>query len=296
MLMRSTRTALVAFAAALALPAWSFAQQTFDSPQAASDALIQAARSNDTAQMRAIFGSQGQQILTSGNPSQDQAERAEFAKLAAEQHNVEMDSRNPNRALLTVGPEDWPFPVPLVRTNGKWGFDASSGVVEMRVRRVGANELDAIEICAGYVQAQKAYAERGSTPTEYARHVLSSPGKQDGLYWEGTPAPLVPKQFAEAVWNAQQHGKAYHGYYFSVLVAQGPDAPGGQHSYLMKDRLAGGFGLVAWPAEYGVTGIHTFIVNQDGAIYEKDLVPQQGKTGPPISTYNPGRSWTLVDE
>ncbi len=134
---------------------------------------------------------------------------------------------------------------------------------------------------------------RLSTPATFS----SSPGKQDGLYWDGASAPLVPKQFAEAVWKPQQPGKTYHGYYFSVLTAQGPDAPGGRHSYLMNGQLAGGFGLVAWPARYGVTGVHTFIVNQDGSIYEKDLgPPPQGKTGPPLTVYNPDRSWTLVDE
>jgi len=276
----------------------SFAQQTFDSPEAAADALIQAAAKNDTAQIGKIFGAQGQQILTSGNTNQDQAERAEFAKLAGEKHNVDVDTRNPNRAILTVGSEEWPFPAPLVRSNGKWSFDATGGRVEMRARRIGANELDAVEICAGYVQAQREFAERGLNEgvREYARQVLSSSGKHDGLYWEGSPAPLVPKSFAEAVWNRGQPGRRYHGYYFGVLTSQGPAAPGGQHSYLMKDRLAGGFGLVAWPAQYGITGVHTFIVNQDGIIYEKDLRPQQGKTGPPVATYNPDRSWTLVDE
>lgn len=274
------------------------AQQTFDSPQAAADALIQASRNDDTAQMKAIFGAQGQQILTSGNSAQDKAERAEFARLAAEQHKVEVDTRNSNRAILTVGPEDWPFPAPLVRDkNGKWSFDTAGGALEMRARRVGADELDAIEVCAGYVQAQKAYAARNEAGHEYALHVLSLPGTHDGLYWQGDPAPLLPAKFAQSVWSPQQPGKPYHGYYFSVLTSQGPDAPGGRHSYLMNNRLAGGFGLVAWPARYGVTGVHTFIVNQEGMIYEKDLgAPPQGKIGPPVTTYNPDRSWTLVDE
>lgn len=275
-----------------------FAQQAFDSPEAAANALIQAASNNDTTQMRTIFGQQGQRILTSGNTEQDKAERAEFSRLATQQHKVEIDPRNPNRALLSVGAEDWPFPAPLVRDKtGKWSFDGTAGTVEMRARRVGANELDAIEICAGYVQAQKQYAARNQGMPEYALHVLSSPGTHNGLYWQGDPAPLVPARFAQAVWNPQQPGRSYHGYYFSVLTSQGADAPGGRHNYLVNGHLAGGFGLVAWPAQYGVTGIHTFIVNQDGMIYEKDLgPPQQGKIGPPVASYNPDRSWTLVDE
>ncbi len=296
--MTSAKNVLPILTAALAFPVLSLAQQTFDSPQAAADALVQATSANDSAQLRAIFGAQGQRILTSGNADQDKAERAEFARLASQQHKVEIDTRSPNRAILSVGAEDWPFPAPLVRTNGKWSFDPSAGAVEMRARRVGANELDAIEICAGYVQAQKEHAERAPNQgaQEYARQVLSSPGKQDGLYWDGTAA-LVPKQFADAVWSPQQHGKPYHGYYFAVLTSQGPEAPGGRHSYLMNGRLEGGFGLVAWPAQYGVTGVHTFIVNQDGTVYEKDLgPPPQGKAGPAVSTYNPDRSWTLVDE
>lgn len=296
--MRTATSTIIILGAALAFPAFSSAQQAFDSPQAAADALIQAANSNDTTQMTNIFGPQGQRNLSSGDAERDKAERAQFARLAAEQHKVEVDTRNPNRALLSVGPQDWPFPVPLVRDkNGKWSFDTTAGAMEMRARRVGADELDAIEICAGYVQAQKEYAARSQGGGEYALHVLSLPGKQDGLYWQGDPSPLVPARFAQAVWNAQQPGRPYHGYYFSVLTSQGADAPGGRHSYLMKGHLAGGFALVAWPARYGVTGVRTFIVNQDGMIYEKDLgPPPQGKVGPPVTTYNPDRTWTLVDE
>lgn len=295
----STRwTFLSAVGAVLASAGLMSAQQAFDSPDAAANALIQAASNNDTAEMQRIFGPQGQRILTSGNTEQDQAERAEFSRLAAQQHKIEIDPRHSGRALLSVGAEDWPFPAPLVRDkNGKWSFDAAAGAMEMRARRVGSDELDAIEICAGYVQAQKQYAARNQSMPEYALHVRSSPGTHDGLYWQGDPAPLVPGRFAESVWNPQQPGRPYHGYYFSVLTSQGADAPGGRHSYVVNGRLVGGFGLVAWPAQYGVTGVRSFIVNQEGMIYEKDLgPPQQGKVGPPVTTYNPGRSWMLVDE
>jgi hypothetical protein len=194
--------------------------------------------------------------------------------------------------ILTVGEENWPFPVPLVESNGKWRFDSAEGRVEMRARRIGSDELDAIEICAGFVGAQQAYATRIRDEhgvLEYAQQIRSSPGKHDGLYWEGADA-LVPEGFAEAESRGAAKPKPYHGYYFRVLKAQGPDAPGGSHNYVTKDSMIGGFALAAWPAEYGVTGIHTFIVNQDGIVYEHDM----GPGAPPLPRYNPDKSWMPV--
>ena len=271
------------------------AQKTFDTPQAAANALIAAASDNSTAELDAIFGPQGKTILTSGNPAQDKSEREEFATIARDKHQLERDSMDRNRMILSIGNEDWPFPVPIVKKDNAWIFDTSMGALAMRARRIGAGELDTIEICAGYAGAQVAYAHRrdandNSVP-QYAKRILSTPGHHDGLYWDG-PDALVPKGFAEA---STQHPTPYHGYYFRILTAQGPNAPGGAHNYLVKDILMGGFGLVAWPAQYGVTGIHTFIVNLDGIVYEKDLGPPANRLAPSVTRYDPDKTWTPVN-
>ena len=207
---------------------------------------------------------------------------------------------HPNHAILAIGDEDWPFPVPIRRVNGQWSFDASQAPVEMRARRIGADELDAIEICNGYVDAQKKYASEfhdGNGMLAYAPRLLSRPGQRDGLYWEGASDPLIPGKLAHAAWDGAVKGQAqpYHGYYFRVLDGQGASAPGGAHNYLVKDKLIGGFGLAAWPAEYGVTGIHTFIVNQDGVVYQKDIAPIAGKVPRPIVRFDPDFSWEPVE-
>ena len=285
------------FVLASSVPA-IMAQERFDSPEAAVSAIIDAAEKHDEAQFAAIFGSGAKEILSSGNPEQDRAEQSAFSRLARDKHRLEISSMNPNRAILAIGDADWPFPVPIVRKDGKWSFDASETPAEMRARRIGTDELDAIEICGGYVEAQMKYAAEDRSKDgllQYATHLLSSPGKHDGLYWEG-PDALIPKGLADAGWNGAQKGNAkpYHGYYVRVLDGQGPDASGGAHNYLVKNKLIGGFGLVAWPAEYGVTGIHTFIVNQNGVIYEKDIAPVPGKPFAPIARFNPDSSWERV--
>jgi hypothetical protein len=271
------------------------AQKTFASAESAAQALIVAVQKDDLHELTAIFGSTAQGILTSGDWERDKAERAEFALLASVTHQLQPDPMNRNREVLSVGEADWQFPVPVVLIDGRWRFDASVGATEMRARRIGANELDVIEICSGYVEAQHDYAasdrERDGI-FKYARHIDSSPGKNDGLYWDTGPPPLVPRGFAEGSVDGKA-AKPYHGYYFRVLTAQGPNASGGPHSYLAKGAMVGGFGLVAWPSEYAVSGIHTFIVNQDGVVYEKDL----GKrvSAPPVKVFDPDPSWKRVD-
>ncbi len=290
-----TILAVMAFASA----APSIAQERFDSPEAAAQAVIDAADHHDSGRLAAIFGPQAKAILTSGKATQDRAEQDEFARLARTQHRIEISPISQNRAILAIGDEDWPFPVPLVKTNGKWSFDASGTPVEMRARRIGAHELDAIEICHGYVDAQLKYASEDREKDgmlEYALHLMSTPGRHDGLYWEGESQPLVPHGLAQAAWDgARKPAKPYHGYYFRVLVRQGPNASGGAHEYAVKDKLIGGFGLVAWPAEYGVTGIHTFIVNQDGVVYQKDIEPVSGQSAMPITRFDPDHSWQPVE-
>ena len=300
----TSRMSIVSAAAALAcaglFSSQAFAQERFDSPEAAAKAVIAAVDKHDSARLTAIFGPQAKQILTSGKPEQDREEQTEFARLANAKHRLEISPLNPNRAILAIGEEDWPFPVPIVHANGKWTFDASETPLEMRARHIGADELDAIEICHGYVDAQLKYASEDRDKDgilEYAPHLMSSPGKQDGLYWEGASAPLVPAGLAHAAGDGVAAGQAkpYHGYYFRILDGQGLNASGGAHNYLLKNKLVGGFGLVAWPAEYGVTGVHTFIVNQDGIVYQKDIAPVPGKPASPITRFDPDRSWQPVE-
>ena len=286
------------------LPAILFGQtpKTFDSAEAAAQALMQAAEKDDVAALAALFGPAGKAVLTSGDAQQDKSERAEFARLARDKHRLEPDEMNMAAMILSVGSEDWPFPVPIVQSEGRWSFDAPQGAVEIRARRVGANELDAIEICSGYVAAQMEYAAQDRDNHRmlvYAQHVVSGKGLHDGLYWEGNSESLVPKGFADAVVETGRTAaaglKPYHGYYFRVLKAQGPNAEGGQHNYVVKDWMIGGFGLVAFPANYGASGIRTFIVNHDGAIYEKDLGTPVTGASTAVTRYDPDKSWTRVE-
>jgi len=287
-------TIYTAMAITFAVPA--IAQERFDSSEAAAQAVIDAAEKHDSARLSAIFGPAAKGILTSGDSTKDQGEMAEFARLARAKHRLEISPMNPNRVILAIGDEDWPFPVPILRKNNKWSFDASETPVELSARRIGANELDAIEICHGYVDAQVKYASEDRDKDgmlEYAPHLMSTSGRHDGLYWQGESQPLVPEGLARAAWDGASKGQAKPYYYFRVLDGQGPDAPGGTHNYFVKDKLIGGFGLVAWPAEYGVTGIRTFIVNQDGVVYQKDIEPIAGKPLLPVTIPTiPGSRWS----
>jgi hypothetical protein len=253
-------------------------QKTFDSPEVATQALIDAASKNDTATLAVVLGSSAKGILTSGDPKEDEAEREEFAGIAAQKHHLERSSMDTRVMVLLVGDQDWPFPIPLVQEGKGWRFDSDRGGMEVRARQVGANELEAIEACAAYVGAQEAYAshKRSAAGTvEYAQTIASSP---------------VPKEFADAAADKSTH--PYHGYYFRVLTSQGSHAPGGQYPYVVGKTMIGGFALVAWPAAYGVSGVHTFIVNQDGVVYEKDRSAHPAAS---VTQYDPDPSWTPVD-
>jgi hypothetical protein len=253
-------------------------QKTFDSPEAAAQALIDAASKNDVASLKGILGSTAKGILTSGDAKQDEGERQEFAKIAAEKHHLEKSSMNSHVMVLLIGDQDWPFPIPLLHDGQKWRFDSARGAVEVRAREIGSNELDAIEACAGYVSVQQAYAAKKRTAAgtqEYAETVANS---------------QVPEELANAA--GDHPTRPYHGYYFKALKGQGPHAPGGQHSYTVGKAVIGGFALVAWPATYGVTGIHTFIVGQDGAVYEKDRGAQPAGA---VTSYDPDPSWMPVE-
>jgi len=298
-----TRLALI-FGAAALLTAPLIGQQTaersFPTPQEAAQALVDAAGQNDTAALMKLFGPQGADIVRSGDPAEDKDARAEFARRAHEKMAVQVEPSNPNRAVIVAGNDNSPLPIPLVRTKaGQWHFDAARGRVEILARRIGRNELAAIDVCRGYVEAQMEYASRdrnGNGVLNYAQKIVSSPGKRDGLYREGEPDNLVPKAFGEAA-AAIAGGKTpepYHGYYFRILTAQGPDAPGGTHPYIVKGDMIGGFALIAYPAKYGDSGVKTFIVNHRGVVYEKDLGPATATLASQATRFNPDKTWQAV--
>jgi hypothetical protein len=258
--------------------ATAFAQEKFNSAEAAAKALINAAVSSNTTQLKEIFGPQADTLLSSGKSQQDQAERQEFASLAQSKHRLEQDSMNPNRMILCVGAQDWPFPVPIVHSNGVWMFDSSMGMEAMKARRIGADEMDAIEVSAGFVGLERTYAEQNAD-----HHFASRIAELRGV---------APQEFIAA---AGDPPRAYHGYFFKILTAQGPQAAGGPHNYIVNGTMMGGFALVAWPAEYGVSGVNTFIVNQSGVVYEKDLGTSSNPATPPVTSFDPDRTWKTVN-
>jgi hypothetical protein len=273
----------------------------FDTPQQAAEALIDAADKFDVAVLTQIFGPSGDDVVLTGEYAHDSRRAAEFAARAREKLRVSMDPKNGNRAFLLVGEEDWPFPVPLVKTGQKWFFDGKSGRQELLNRRIGANELDAIAICRGYVEAQHEYAlkpREGYEVHQYAQRIVSSPGTQDGLAWrdpDGTWEGPIGENIAKAIEQGYTSGASpYHGYFFKILKGQGPAAPLGQMDYVVKGAMIGGFALVAAPAEYGVTGVRTFIVSQDGVVYEKDLGVKTLEEFQRMERFNPDKSWMPV--
>lgn len=292
-----TTLVLVAFGAAMAAPQPS-AQRMFATPQEAANAVKQAAENNDTAALLKIFGPEGRSIVVSGDAEQDKTGRAQFAHMAEEKLQIREDGAD--RATIVAGSDEWPFPVPLIKKNGQWQFDTARGKVEVLARRIGRNEMNAIEVCRGYVEAQIEYAAHDRDADgnlEYAQKIHSAPGKKDGLYWEGESQSLVPKSFAEAAAAMFAEGKKpvpYHGYYFHILKAQGADADGGAHDYVVKGEMIGGFALIAYPAEYGVSGIRSFIVNHKAIVYEKDLGPTTPTLARQMLRFNPDKTWKAV--
>jgi hypothetical protein len=276
----------------------------FDTPQQAAEALTRAAESYDVPTLLAIFGPDGKDFVSSSDPVHDKSIAASFAAKAQEKHLVNMDPKSKARAVLSVGSDDWPFPVPIVRRGSKWYFDSKQGHNEILFRRIGANELDAIQICRGFVVAQKEYASEvhdNSGVNQYAQKIISTPGKQDGLYWQnadGTPGGPISEAVARAIQEGYSPGKTsgYHGYYFKVLRGQGPAAKLGQLDYVVEGVMIGGFALVAFPAEYRVTGVKSFMISYDGILYEKDFGPNTANIVQHMGRYNPDKSWHRTDD
>jgi hypothetical protein len=284
-------------------PSSDTSAKRFGTAKQAADALVKAAGEFDEHGLAEIFGTGGEDIYLTGEYPQDRQRALDFAAEAREKENVSVDPKNGNRAFLLVGNEDWPFPVPLVKQADQWFFDAKAGRQELLHRRIGSNEIDAIDVCRGYVEAQYEYAMKpreGYDVNQYAQRIVSTPGKQDGLAWQnsdGSWSGPVGEKIARTIEQGYTAGaEPYHGYFFKILKGQGPAAPLGAMQYVVKGVMIGGFALVAAPAEYGVTGVKTFIVSQDGVVYEKDFGVTSLREFTKMENFNPDSSWTPVAE
>ncbi|MBI4892126.1 MAG: DUF2950 domain-containing protein [Acidobacteria bacterium] len=297
--------ALIALTAAAALAQTaSPAKKQFDSPQQAASALVAATENYSVDALLQLFGPEGKDIVSTNDPVQDKNNAAAFAARARQKMRVAIDPATKAFATISVGPDAWPLPVPIVKKDGKWSFDAQSGLEELLARRIGANELDAIQICRGFVEAQQEYAlaaREVTGVTQYAQKIISTPGKRDGLFWrkpDGSLGGPISESVARAIEEGYslQSRSAYHGYYFKVLKGQGAGARGGQIDYVIDGVMIGGFALIATPAEYGVTGIKTFLVNHDGVVYEKDLGKDSLSLAKAIDRFSPDKTWTRTDD
>jgi Protein of unknown function (DUF2950) len=277
------------------------AQERFSTPEDAVGALIAAAKAADVAALTRVLGPGGREIVSSGDPVADANARKRVIEGYDAKHQVVMEGDN--KAVLVVGDEDWPFPIPLARAKGQWSFDTAAGREEILFRRIGRNELRTVETCLAYVDAQEEYAEKGIAGNGvYAQRIVSTTGKKDGLYWpvqsgeDGSPLGELAATAASEGYRAGQQRIPYHGYYYKVLSRQGPDAVGGALDYVVRGKMIGGFALVAYPAEYRNSGVMTFIVSHKGKVYEKDLGPNTRAIAESMTTFNPDSTWQGVDE
>jgi hypothetical protein len=275
----------------------------FDTPSEAARALIQASNSENLQALTDILGPDAQDLISSADHVGDKNRIARFAALAHEKESVTVDPDDPKSATLSVGNDDWPFPVPIVKKDNRWYYDSKAGREEILFRRIGENELDAIKICKGYVEAQKEYASdkhEGAEVNQYAQRIISTAGKQDGLAWQNTDGSWAGP-VGETVANALAQGygakaQPFHGYFFKVLKGQGPAAPIGRMDFVVDGLMIGGFALAAAPAQYKVTGVQTFIVSHDGIIYQKDLGPDTLRLFKTIDRYNPDKTWDSTSD
>lgn len=296
------RAASASVAAVLALALMNSvaqAQQSFSSPEDAAAALVAAVRSDTTRDILKVLGSGAEDIIDSGDEVADVMTRKAFISTYDAKHSIKAEGNK--TATLILGAEDFPFPIPLINTKGGWEFDAQAGRQEILYRRIGRNELDAIQTSLAYVDAQNEYSgkDRGDGIGVYARRIVSSHGKKDGLFWrdDADPSPfgeLVAQASAEG-YKADGNGAPYHGYYFRILKAQGSDAPGGALNYVVKDKMIGGFALMAYPAEYGNSGVMTFVVNHAGTVYQKDLGKRTESIAKRTYLFDPDQTWKKVD-
>ena len=278
------------------------AQQAFETPDEAASALVSAAKTGDRKAIVTVLGPDGEDIVSSGDEVADAATRQKFVAAYDAKHQISMEGDN--KAIMVIGQEDFPLPIPLVRKDGMWRFDTTAGREEILTRRIGKNELDTIQACLAYVDAQNEYADKdrtGAGKGVYAQRIVSSPGKKDGLYWPDAqgndPAPLG-EFFAEATKQGYRVGGGrtpYHGYYYRIITKQGAAAPDGELEYVVKGKMIGGFALVAYPAVYRNSGVMTFIVNHNGQVYQKNLGPHTARLAERMTSFNPDKTWKKVD-
>lgn len=275
---------------------------TFATAEQAVEAVIKAAASGAPA-LLTLLGPDGKDLVSTGDAVQDQKDRDDFVRLANEKATIVRDPASPNRAVLLIGNDGFPTAIPMVETNGKWSWSSVEGRHEILVRRIGANELDAIAVSRGYVDAQQEYAaaDPGKTGViQYAQRIISTPGKRDGLYWPadaGGPESPIGEQIARAIAQGYtSKSEPYHGYFYKVLTAQGPAAPLGAMDFLVRGKMIGGFALVAWPAQYRVTGVQTFIISHDGILYQQDLGADTTKIASAMTRYDPAKGWSVTED
>jgi hypothetical protein len=295
------RAASAGVAAVLALALMGTAteaQQSFPSPEAATAALSVAVKSG-TKDVLKVLGNAADDIVSSGDEVADADTRSRFTSMYDVKHSIKTEGNR--RATLMLGADNFPFPIPLVNTRTGWKFDADEGRIEVLYRRIGRNELDAIQTSLAYVDAQSEYADkdRGEGAGVYAQRIVSTPGKKDGLFWrdDSDPSPLgaLVAEASNEGYRIGEKPSPYHGYYFRILKGQGSDAPGGALIYLVNGKMIGGHGLIAWPAEYGNSGVKTFLVNHAGTVYEKDLGPQTDRIAQRMSLFDPDQTWKKVN-
>ena len=296
--------ALAGLAAGWVSTAW--AQQSFTSPQAGAAALADAVKADNQSALRVILGRHGSKLVSSGDPVADARNRETFVQAYGESNRIVLEGEE--HAELWVGKEGWPLPIPLVKsTDGSWRFDTRRGGVEILSRRIGRNELAAIQVCLAIVDAEREFAARdsdGDGLREYAARFTSTPGRRNGLYWPTEPqealSPLGPLLAAAAKDGYLSTGagssEPYQGYFYKILTRQGKEAPGGAYSYFVKGQMIAGFALIAYPARYGASGIMSFIVSQDGIVYQKNLGRNTATIATGLKSFNPDASWKRVPE
>ncbi len=288
----------------LAVSAQDLKQEKFKSPEEAFSALLEAAKGNDTTKLLAIFGPRGKDLISSGDAVADINARKRFVESAEEA--VKFSKLDDNTMLASIGKDACSFPIPIVKSGQEWMFSTDDGRQEIINRRVGRNELSTIQVSLAYVDAQREYASKdrdGGGVLQYAQRFVSHPGKRDGLYWEAAPgeesSPMGPLfvQATDEGYTIRKPGekhRPYHGYYFKILKGQGSKAPGGELEYIIKGKMTAGFGLFAYPAQYGVSGIMSFMVNQQGTVYEKDLGTKTGEIAETVTKYDPDSTWNQI--
>jgi hypothetical protein len=282
-------------------------QLSFSTPDSAAASLVTALENRDRAAMRRLLGPETEGLMSSGDTTRDRTDREGF--LARYRTRHEIVAGGPDDAMLQVGDDEWPLPVPLLRRSGRWRFDGDAAVNALRERRIGANELRTIDVMRGFVDAQQDYASVGHDGAPagiYARVLRSDPGRQNGLYWQvsagqrPSPAgPFLAAATAEGYAGSPGAGGGgapapYHGYVYRMLFSQGAAAEGGAREYVVNGRLTGGFALLAYPADYGESGVMTFMVNQDGLVWQRNLGPKTGEAAASITQFNPDSTWTAI--